>query len=84
MTWSEPEVPRLPWHVAVRTLSGRELLAFDVGPDSVTSTTGPDGRVEMRGAGARVDLSCGRLDAYAGPPMIGPAPGPGVPGDCEP
>ncbi len=34
--------------------------------------------------GARVDLSCGRIDIWSGTPMMGPAPGPGVPGDCDP
>ena len=84
VTWSPPTVPPLPWRVSVRTGSGRELVAFVVGPGDGGSTTGPDGLVDTHGAGARVDLSCGRLDAYAGPPLIGPAPRPAVPGDCEP
>lgn len=63
-----------PWVVEARTSTGRVLLRLDV-PAPVTNTTG---------RGARTDLSCGRLDVFAGPPMMGPAPGPGVPGDCEP
>jgi hypothetical protein len=37
----------------------------------------------LKGDGNRVDLSCGRIDVWAGPPLLGPAPGPGTPGDCR-
>jgi hypothetical protein len=37
-----------------------------------------------KGDANRVDLSCGRLDIWSGPPLLGPAPGPGSPGDCGP
>ena len=30
------------------------------------------------------NLSCGRLDIWSGPPLSGPPPGPGKPGDCAP
>lgn len=63
-----------PWVVEARTATGRVLLRLEV-PAPVTGASG---------RGARADLSCGRLDVFAGPPMLGPAPGPGVPGDCEP
>jgi hypothetical protein len=43
-----------------------------------------NGVTSMSGAGARADLSCGRLDVWVGAPMLGPAPDGGVPGDCEP
>ena len=83
--WIEPgKLPTMPWNVQALSPIGRVLLELEVAADSVAETTRPDGGVSIRGAGKRVDLSCGRLDVYAGPPMLGPMPGPGVPGDCEP
>jgi hypothetical protein len=73
------ELPPLPWSVEVRTLSGRVLVALAVRAGDVWQQGN-----EQKGVGKRVDLSCGRLDVWSGPPMIGPAPGPGSPGDCEP
>jgi len=55
-----------------------------VHPGDVWATTGPNGEGREKGDGVRVDLSCGRLDVWSGPPMIGPAPGTGSPGDCAP
>ena len=42
--------------------------------------------VEARAASGRVlvYLSCGRLDVWSGPPLAGPVPGLGHPGDCDP
>jgi len=77
-------LPPKPWAVEARSPSGRVLSRFNVVDGQVTRTVRADGGVEMSGAGARVDLSCGRLDVTVGPPMLGPAPGPGRPGDCEP
>jgi hypothetical protein len=77
-------LPALPWTVEARTRSGRLLVTMVVLPGQVTRTTHPDGSVEMTGTLGRVDLSCGRLDLWAGAPALGPAPGPGVPGDCAP
>jgi hypothetical protein len=77
-------LPAMPWTVQALSPSGRVLLEFQVVPGAVFRTTDPDGSTSMGGAGNRVDLSCGRLDVYAGPPMMGPMPGPGIPGDCEP
>jgi hypothetical protein len=77
-------LPALPWIVDATSPTGRVLLHLDVPVGSVWSTTNPDGSFEQHGAGDRVDLSCGRLDVYAGPGLAGPMPGPGVPGDCEP
>jgi hypothetical protein len=76
-------LPAQPWHVEARTVTGRLLLQFDVQPGQVTRSTS-GGVTAMSGAGARADLSCGRLDVTVGPPMLGPAPGPGHPGDCVP
>jgi hypothetical protein len=77
-------LPAMPWSVQALSPSGRVLLELQVVAGAVSATTNPDGGISIRGAGNRVDLSCGRLDVYAGPPMLGPMPGPGIPGDCEP
>ncbi len=69
----------MPWQVEARTSSGRVLLTMTVNSGDIFY-----GANTSRGDGTRVDLSCGRLDMWAGPPLIGPAPGPGVPGDCVP
>lgn len=68
----------LPWHVEAATVGGRTLLTLDVHSGDVRDTASGS-----TGDGARADLSCGRLDMYSGPPMAGPVPGPGVPGDCS-
>lgn len=78
-------MPQLPWHVEARTQAGgRLLLSFDVKRGDVFSTTEPDGQGSARGVSERRDLSCGRLDVWSGPRMMGPPPGPGERGDCEP
>lgn len=74
----------MPWKVEARTASGRVLLSFTVHDGDVIYKDFGDGHSSAQGDGARVDLSCGRLDVWAGPPMIGPIPGPGTPGDCAP
>ncbi len=77
------QLPPLPWGVEVRSPGGRTLLTLLVQAGDVSTKTIPNGGTEMRGDGARVDLSCGRIDLYSGPPPLGPVPGPGVPGDCD-
>lgn len=77
-------LPAMPWTVEARSPSGRLVLALDVQADDISRTVAPDGHSSLQGAGNRVDLSCGRLDLWVGVPMLGPAPGPGVPGDCVP
>jgi hypothetical protein len=74
----------MPWTIDAISPSGRVLLTLVVPEGTVWSTTEPDGSTSMHGAATRVDLSCGRLDVFIGPPLAGPMPGPGVPGDCEP
>lgn len=74
----------MPWVVEARSSSGRVLTKMTVNPGDVAYQDLGSGQSSARGVGGRVDLSCGRLDIYAGPPMMGPAPGPGVPGDCVP
>jgi hypothetical protein len=78
------DLPPVPWDVEVRSPSGRLLVDLTVRPEMITRTTGTGGVVSLTGAGARTDLSCGRLDVWVGPPLLGPAPGPGTPGDCDP
>ncbi len=72
------ELPVLPWQAGVTTMAGRTLVTLEVrsGAAHVTSNG-------SSGIGARVDLSCGRLDIYSGPPMLGPMPQSGTPGDCD-
>jgi len=78
------ELSALPWNVEARSPSGRVVASMTVHPGDVSATTGPNGEGGAKGDGVRVDLSCGRLDIWSGPPLIGPAPGTGSPGDCAP
>jgi hypothetical protein len=73
------DLPALPWHVEARSPSGRLLTSMIVDPGNVSATTEPNGDGREKGDGVRVDLSCGRLDIWSGPPMIGLAPGPARP-----
>ena len=83
-TVSTRDLPSLPWSVETRTRSGRVLSRMTVRAGDVTETALPNGGREMKGDAVRVDLSCGRLDMWSGPPLLGPPPGPGAPNDCEP
>jgi hypothetical protein len=78
------DLPRLPWSIELRTQGGRVLASLTVREGDVQETMAPDGSHVARGDAVRVDLSCGRLDVWVGPPLLGPAPGPGTPGDCAP
>lgn len=77
------ELPALPWDVEARSPSGRVLSSMTVKAGDVWQTT-PDakGQSEAKGDAVRVDLSCGRLDLWSGPPILGPAFSPGPSGDC--
>jgi hypothetical protein len=77
------DLPPPPWAVDVRTSGDRSLVSLDVGANPVTRTVYPDGHEGMSGPGTRVDLSCGRIDVWVGPPLLGPAPEPGTPGDRD-
>lgn len=77
------DLPPQPWLVEARTTSGRVLSSMTVRRGDVWETTSPDGSTQMKGDAVRVDLSCGRLDMWSGPPLLGPPPGPGKPGDCD-
>lgn len=76
---SPSRLPNLPWTVEARTSKARVVASMTVKEGDVVMTSGA-----AKGDGVRVDLSCGRLDIWSGPPMLGPMPGPGQPGDCEP
>jgi hypothetical protein len=78
------QIGPLPWSVEARSPSGRVLTSMTVHEGDVSSTTLPGGGGSSKGVGGRVDLSCGRLDIWSGPPPIGPMPGSGSPGDCAP
>jgi len=78
------DLPPQPWAVETRTPNGRVLSSMTVRPGDVWTTNAPDGSTQMKGDAVRVDLSCGRLDVWSGPPLFGPPPGPGKPGDCDP
>jgi hypothetical protein len=69
----------LPWQVEVRAPAGRVLLSTPIKSGDVEYSDSAS-----RGDGNRVDLSCGRIDVWSGPPLLGPAPGPGTPDDCRP
>ena len=83
-TVSTSDLPPLQWSVETRTQSGRVLSRMTVRAGDVWETNLPGGGREMNGDAVRVDLSCGRLDMWSGPPLLGPPPGPGTPGDCDP
>jgi hypothetical protein len=72
-------LPALPWTAEVRLPTGRSLLSLTIHAGDVV--LGPSSE---KGDAARVDLSCGRIDLWSGPPLGGPAPQPGTPGDCDP
>jgi len=74
----------MPWTVEARTSTGRLLTSLVVHDGDVKYEDLGNGQRSAQGDGARVDLSCGRLDVWAGPPLMGPMPGPGAPGDCVP
>lgn len=70
-------LPALPWNVTAQTAGGRVLASLTVKSGDVIVS----GAAE-RGVGVRADLSCGRLEIWSGPPLGGPQPGNGTPGDC--
>jgi len=77
------DLPPLPWSVETRSPSGRVLSRMTVRAGDASETSLPGGGREVKGDAVRVDLSCGRLDVWSGPPLAGPPPGPGTPGDCD-
>jgi glucose/arabinose dehydrogenase len=77
-------LPDQPWSIETRSPSGRVLSTLTVRAGDVVATT-PDahGHSSAQGDAVRVDLSCGRLDVWSGPPLLGPSFIPGPPGDCD-
>ena len=68
-------LPARPWTIETRSPSGRVLSTLTVGAaDDISNTSG---------RAVRVDLSCGRLDVWSGPPLLGPMFSPGPSGDCD-
>ena len=78
-TFKAQDLPPLPWAAELRLPTGRTLLTLTVTSGSVVRTANGS-----RSPGSRVDLSCGRIELFAIYPLLGPAPGPGRPGDCGP
>jgi len=78
-------LPRLPWSIDATTPTGRLLLHVDVAPGSVVDVRNLDGSGSHTAPYGRLDLSCGQLRIVIGEiTPSGPAPGPGLPGDCLP
>ena len=78
-------LPAMPWNVETRSPSGRVLSTLVVHQGDYWMTSVPNGGTEIKGDAARVDLSCGRIDVWYGPPLLGPVPDPSAsypPGDC--
>ncbi len=75
-------LPPPPWMIEIETASGRALLSLQV--QTPGSRAVPGGGVV--GSGQRVYLSCGRLEVWSGPPLLGPGGRPPSypPGDCAP
>lgn len=69
-------LPDLPWTVEVRSPSGRTLASLEVPETAKVSITSTSGMA------VRKDLDCGRIDLYAGPPLLGPPYTGGVDGSC--
>ena len=82
--WGRPEESRETFEARLAdTGEGPYLRTGDLGfvhDGDVYSSS--DGR-QSHGVAARADLSCGRIDLWSGPPLAGPAPNPGTPGDCD-
>ena len=79
------EMPARPWRVEITTAGGRRLATMVVAEGSVVDERASDGTGSYSAPAARADLSCGSIRVWAGTVMPGgPAPGPGVPGDCAP
>jgi hypothetical protein len=77
-------LPPMPWTVDARSPSGRLLTTMTANREDIHQEDFGNGTTQESGAGARIDLSCGRLDLWVGVRPLGPVPGPGVPGDCAP
>ena len=77
-TVAEGSLPGGVWSVEARLPGGKAVLEGEVDKGRVSQSDDSGS-----GSGLRADLSCGRVDVWVGVPMMGPAPGPGTPGDCD-
>ena len=76
-------LPAMPWNVEVRSPSGRVMTTLDVHEGDYSTTSLPNDGMQEKGVARRLDLSCGRLDLWYGPPVLGPMYlGSFAPGDC--
>jgi hypothetical protein len=77
-------LPALPWSIETRSPSGRVLSRMAVNAGDVVYTT-PDanGQSSAKGDAVRVDLPCGRLDVWSGPPILGPTFMPDMSLSCD-
>jgi hypothetical protein len=78
-------LPAMPWTVEIRSPAGRTMTTLDVHNGDYATASLPNGGLQEKGVGRRLDLSCGRLDLWYGPPILGPAVDPNAsypPGDC--
>jgi hypothetical protein len=74
----------LPWAAEVRLGTGRAVVSLTVRSGDVQIQRDSSGGITSeKSDGARADLSCGRIDLWSGAPLLGPARGPGTPGDCD-
>jgi hypothetical protein len=64
-----------PWAIETRSPSGQVLSSLNVAPDAHYDS--------LTGLAVRADLSCGRLDVWLGPPLLGGTFIPGPSGDCS-
>jgi hypothetical protein len=76
---SADRLPALPWQVEAKTSTGRDLLSLQVHEGDLWREPCANNSLD-----AVLDLSCGRLQLWSVVPGVGPAPGPGTPGDCNP
>lgn len=72
-------LPPLPWTIETRTTGGRVLSSLTVRAGDVWRHGD-----QWKGDAVRADLSCGRLDVWVGPPILGPVAVPGRDGGCDP
>ena len=77
------ELGPLPWDFHVTNAAGRELLAGTLHDGDIWRQNDGNGQSDGSGFEARADLSCGQLFIVSHVASYGPAPGPGVPGDCD-
>ena len=76
-------LPPLPWSVEAMSPTNQVLLTLTVSAGDVASGQG-GGVAGSKGRLASVDLACGRLELWSGPPPVGePTFIPGPSGDCE-